>query len=102
MLETLLAVVLGAAAVYWVYLKTQQRAAQSARGRRWLIVRTSAGALVGLAVGVVLPQFVGETPGSPASLVVLLVLWVVGGVLLTLSAAALAGAYRAKPPDLQR
>jgi hypothetical protein len=100
MLETLVAVVLGAAVLYWVYAKTQQRAAQSARGRRWLILRTSTGALAGLAIGVVLPQFVGETPGSPASLVVLLVLWVVGGVLLSLSAAALAGAYFAKPVDL--
>jgi len=65
------------------------------------MVRTSIGLLVGLFIALGLPQFVTETPGSPASLVILTVLWVVGGVLVVMSVVALAGAYRAKPGALE-
>ena len=43
---------------------------------------------------------VPETPGSPATLVMMLVLWIVGGCLIYTGAVSLPAAIRARPADL--
>jgi len=74
----------------------RQRARTSATLRARLIVGSVIGAAVGAALAFWLPRQIPETPGSPASLVGVLVSWIVGGGLLFLTLAALIGAVLGK------
>jgi MFS family permease len=75
--------------------RDRARAAPAIRAR--LLVASAIGVTVGLVAALWLPRRIPETPGSPASLVGVLVLWSVGGGLALLSAAALLGAIVARP-----
>jgi hypothetical protein len=88
----LLALVVVAALIgYPIFAQARARAKRSPAAR-W---RVLAGAAVGLAAGGILafwvPRYVPQTQGSPAFIVVALLLWILGGGLCFLSAAALLG-----------
>ena len=95
----LLLLVVAAAAGYPVFRQAQRRARVTRQARTALLVRSVIGLVMGGVLALVLPQFVPETPGSPATIVALLLLWIVGGGLAFLSLAALAGALTARPGD---
>jgi hypothetical protein len=89
----------GLAWITWYMFDTaRRRAGQSPRLRRLLV----AGGLLQIAVGGVvafwLPFRVPDTPGSPAALVGMLLLWIVGGLLLYSGAIGLLGAAFARAP----
>jgi hypothetical protein len=87
--------------VYPVYARTRRRAQASAEARRRLIVRSVAGVAVGLVVALWLPRYVPETPGSPGTIVGLMLLWLLGGSMAFLNLVALVGAIRAHPDGEQ-
>lgn len=90
----LLAVAIGIAAP--VFLSARDRARHSASTRTRLILGGILGVSAGLVAALWLPQRVPETRGSPASLVGIVLLWVLGGGFAFLSAALLAGALVGK------
>jgi hypothetical protein len=85
------------AAMYPVFSRARSRAAWSTRARGHIMARAVVGMLLGGVLALWLPRRVPEAPGSPASLVAVLVLWIVGGLLTLLGTAALAGAVLARP-----
>jgi hypothetical protein len=54
--------------------------------------------VLGLVIALWLPGQVAETQGSPATLVAILVLWVLGGGLAYVGTIAFVGALFARPP----
>lgn len=78
-----------------MFLKARERARQSPRLRTRLIVSGMVAAVVGAIMAFALPHRVPETSGSPASLVLILLLWIIGGGLLFLGVASLLGAATA-------
>lgn len=66
-----------------------------------LLALTAIGIALGLAIGLglalFLPRRVPETNGSPASLVAIALLWVIGGSIVFATLPALLGALFAKP-----
>ena len=81
----------------FVALNTRKLAGQSPRARTRLIGGGLMGAIAGALLAFWLPHRIPETNGSPASLVAVLVLWIVGGGLLFLGVASLVGALLARP-----
>lgn len=86
----LLALAIGVAAP--VFLSARDRSRQSASTRRRLFLGGIVGVAVGLLAALWLPTRVPETQGSPASLVAIVLLWIIGGGFAFLSLALLAGA----------
>ena len=84
--------------VGWSMARTvRDRARQSPALRRRLLIRASVALLLGLIIGLWLPGRVPETQGSPASMVAMLVLWVVGGGLVLVGVTTILGALLARP-----
>jgi cell division protein FtsW (lipid II flippase) len=82
---------------YPVFRNTRFRAQASRHDRARQAWRAVLGVVAGLVLALWLAPRIPETDGSPASLVATVVLWVVGGGVSFLSAAALAGALAARP-----
>jgi hypothetical protein len=80
-----------------LFLPTRARAEQSAAMRTRLITISALGLAIGLGLAVWLPRRVPETNGSPASLVAIALLWVIGGGIVFATLPALLGALFAKP-----
>jgi len=82
----------------WFFISARRMASSSRSVRRGLIL----GALAAIGVAAViifyLPYRIPDTPGSPAALVVVALLWVMGAVLLLFAVPSLVGALVAKPP----
>jgi hypothetical protein len=72
--------------------KARLRARQSPELRRRLLVSGGLAVLAGAVMAFWLPHRVPETSGSPASLVLILLLWIIGGGLLFLGVMSLLGA----------
>ena len=94
-----LVVLIGVAGmVAWVvFASAGTLARRSPRARHLVLVANAATALLGLVVGLWLPTRIAETSGSPASVVAVVLLWIVGGGLVFLGAAAFLGAWLARP-----
>jgi len=96
MLRFLIAVVVAGAIAYLAFRVANRRARHSPARRRVLIAVNAAALALGLVLALWLPMKIPETSGSPASLVAMLVLWIVGGSLAFLGLAALLGAVFAR------
>jgi len=84
--------------VAWlVFASAGAVARRSERTRRWVLAANAFAIALGLAIGLWLSLRISETAGSPASLVAVVLLWIVGGGLAVLGAAAFLGAYFARP-----
>ena len=81
---------------YPVFAKTRERALASPADRSRLIVKGLIGVAVGALLALWLPHRVPETSGSPASLVAILCLWIVGGTLAVMSGVVLVAAFLAR------
>jgi hypothetical protein len=83
-----------------LFTRGRRQARDPARSRAGLILRYGIGTLLGVYLGLVLPRSVPDTPGSPAALVITLLLWIVGGGVGFASLAALLGVLSA--PRVER
>jgi drug/metabolite transporter (DMT)-like permease len=101
MLRFLLSMVIAGALGYAAYMTANRRARLSRRRRRLLLAGNAVAVVLGLLLAVWLPTRVPETSGSPASLVAILVLWMVGGSLAFLGVAALLGAFFARTAPVE-
>ncbi|HXX84703.1 MAG TPA: hypothetical protein VEN29_12065 [Casimicrobiaceae bacterium] len=87
-----------AAMVLWVVFASAGALARRSQTMRQLVLAGNFVATVlGLVVGLWLPSRIPETSGSPASLVAVVLLWLVGGGLALLGATAFLGAFLASP-----
>jgi hypothetical protein len=80
-----------------VFLRTRARAEFSAAARLRILVLSTVGLALGIGLALWLPPRIPETNGSPASLVAIVLLWVLGGSMAFLTLPALLGAFVAKP-----
>ena len=97
LLQVLVLLVITGAATYPVFARARARARASSRARTLLIVKAVAGVIAGAMIALLLPMRVPETPGSPGTLVMIAMLWVVGGGLAFMSLIVLAGAAAGRP-----
>ena len=74
------------------FRNARERAGQSARMRKHMMARGAVAAILGALLAFWLPHRVPETSGSPASLVFILLLWIIGGGLLFLGMVSFLGA----------
>jgi hypothetical protein len=96
MLRFLLLVAIAVALAYPAFLVAYRRAGRSRQQRRRLLAGNLAALALGLILALWLPTRIPETSGSPASLVAILLLWIVGGGLALLGLAAALGAFFAR------
>lgn len=75
----------------------RDRATQSPALRRHFFIRGGIALVLGLVIARWLPRRVPETQGSPATMVILLVIWVIGGGLAFVGVATIVGALLARP-----
>ena len=80
-----------------LFLRSRTRAEQSTAMRTRLITISALALALGIGMTFWLPRRVPETNGSPASLVAIALLWVIGGSIVFASLPALLGALFAKP-----
>jgi drug/metabolite transporter (DMT)-like permease len=81
----------------FMFITARERARQAPHLRRRLLLSGAVAAVLGAVMAFWLPHRVPETSGSPASLVLILLLWIIGGGLLFLGVASLLGASTASP-----
>jgi hypothetical protein len=85
--------------VGWTMARTiRDRASRSPALRRRLLIRGCITLVLGPIAALWLPRRVPETPGSPGTIVAMLVLWVIGGGLTFVGLTTVAGALLARPP----
>jgi hypothetical protein len=80
-----------------VFQAARSNASRSAGTRVPVLLQAGVGIVIGLPLALWLPTRTRETPGSPANLVTVLVLWIIGGGFALLSTAMLLGAVVASP-----
>ena len=85
--------------VGWTMARTiRNRASQSPVMKKRMLIGGCLSLALGLVLALWLPRRVPETQGSPAMLVAILLLWVVGGGLAYVGVVAILGALLARPP----
>jgi hypothetical protein len=85
--------------VGWTMARSiRDRASQSPALRRRLLLRACIALILGLVIAAWLPGRVPETPGSPGTIVILLVLWVIGGGLAFVGVTMILGVLLARRP----
>jgi len=94
--RTALFIVATAATVVAVYRAGHTAAGRSRRARAWLLGGNLAAVVLGLVAALWLPHRVPDT-GSSATLVAIVLLWIVGGGLALVGAASFLGALTAHP-----
>jgi hypothetical protein len=82
---------------YLIFAASRGNARESAGMRRRMILGSLLGVVLGVVFVFVLPRFVPETPGSPGTLAVVALLWVIGFCLVFAGLGALLGAIVARP-----
>ena len=82
-----------------ITLAARHRARQSKHARRRFFVGSGVGLVAGATLAFWLPHQMPDTTGSPASLVAVVLLWIIGGGILFLSGAAFVGAVLGRPID---
>jgi len=84
--------------VAWVvFTSAGALARRSPATRQLVLIANALVAVLGLVVGLWLPTRIPETSGSPANLVAVVLLWMVGGGLAFLGGAAFLGALLSHP-----
>jgi hypothetical protein len=76
----------------------RQRAGRSPEARKRLLLAGVRLLIVGLVIALWLPRRVPETQGSPGSLVVIVLLWILGGGLAYIGSVLLVGGSLPLPP----
>lgn len=99
MLRLIVLLLAAAAVAVPITLATRHRARQSKHARRRFLVASGLGLVAGATLAFWLPHQVPDTSGSFASLVAIVLLWIIGGGILFLSGAALVGALLGRPLD---
>ena len=85
--------------VAWTMGRTiRNRASRSPTMKNRMLIGGCVSLVLGLVMALWLPSRVPETPGSPGTIVMLLVLWVFGGGLAYVGLVAIVGALFARPP----
>ena len=85
--------------VGWTMVRTiRNRASRSPAMKSRMLIGGCLSLVFGLVIALWLPGRVPETQGSPATLVAILLLWVVGGGLAYVGVVTLLGALFARPP----
>jgi hypothetical protein len=102
MLRFLIAVVIAGVLGYGAFIAAYRKARRSPARRRVLIAGNAVALAAGLVLALWVPMRIPETSGSPASLVAIALLWLVGGCLAFLGLAALLGAVFARAPRVDR
>jgi hypothetical protein len=102
MIRFLIAVVVAGVLGYGAFITAFRKARRSPARRRALIAGNAVALALGLVLALWLPMRMPETSGSPASLVAILLLWLVGGCLAFLGLAALLGAVFARTPSVHQ
>jgi hypothetical protein len=102
MLRFLIAIVIAGALGYGAFITAYRTARRSPARRRVLIAGNAVALALGLVLALWLPMRIPETSGSPASLVAILLLWLVGGCLAFLGLASLLGAVFARTPRVDQ
>ena len=102
MVRFLIAIAIAGALGYGAFIAAYRKARRSPARRRILIAGNAVALALGLVLALWLPMRIPETSGSPASLVAIALLWMVGGCLAFLGLAALLGAVFARTPPVDR
>ena len=97
MLRIIVLLLAAAAVAVPITLATRHRARQSKHARRRFLVTAGVGLVAGATLAFWLPHQMPDTSGSAASLVAVVLLWVIGGGVLFLSGAAFLGALLGRP-----
>ena len=85
------------ALVGWIFISVRRVARESAAAR-WRILLVSGAAIAsGLLAAFVVPRWVPETPGSPGTLVVIALLWVLAAAIMVVALPAFLAAFTARP-----
>jgi hypothetical protein len=93
-LRIIVALVIGGFAILSIFAKARERAVESPQSRSRVLVRSSIGLAIGLAIAVWLPYRVPKSMSeSPAGIVLILLEWVVGGGLALASLVSIAGVF---------
>jgi len=91
-----LAIITTAVVVVATYKAAGKAAGRSVRARKWLLGGNGAAVVLGLIAALWLPSRVPDT-GSPATIVAIVLLWIVGGGLALMGGVAFLGAMMARP-----
>lgn len=97
--RSLLSLLILAAILWGIFTGARRTATLSRRARRGVLAGATVGIVAAVAAILLLPRLVPDTPGSPAALVFITLIWLVGGVGLLMAVPALFGAFVAKPPE---
>ena len=97
MLRFIVLFLAAAAVAVPIILAARHRARQSKHARRRFLVASGAGLVAGATLTFWLPHQVPDTSGSAASLVAVVLFWIIGGGILFLSGAAFVGAVLGRP-----
>jgi hypothetical protein len=85
--------------VGWTMARSiRDRARQSPVLRARLLIRGCIALVLGLVAALWLPGHVPQTQGPPATIVILLLLWMIGGGLAFVGVTTIVGALLARPP----
>ncbi len=93
----LLLIAVAAIVLVPLFFRARASARRSPRARKRLLAGNGIAVIIGLALSLWLRRLVPETPGSPGTLVVVLLLWIVGGGLAVLGGVSFMGAIIARP-----
>ena len=96
-MSQLLGTVALGALIWWLFVVARRTATTSRRTRSRMILGGVVTLVVVPAVGLWLTRQVPDTPGSPAALVGITLIWLFGGVLLLFAVPSLIGALVARP-----
>lgn len=96
-ISQLLASLLLFALAYGIFRSVRRASEDSAAFRRRMLIGTPIGVGFALFIAFVVPRWVPETPGSPGTLVVIALLWVMAAVILMAALPAFFGAFTARP-----
>ena len=96
-LQSLAALAMLAWIAYSIFRTSRASARVSPAARRRTIAGASGSVALGAVLAFVVPPRVPATDGSPASLVAVTLLWLIGGCLILTGLIALAGAVSARP-----
>lgn len=99
MIRLLLLLAIATAIAAPIFLAARDGARKSATARTRLILGASVGLAASLVTALWLPNKVPQTQGSPATIVMSILLWIIGGGFAVLCTAMLAGALLGKARD---
>jgi MFS family permease len=97
-LHVLLLLAVAALVGYPIYARMRSRVRAGSTRRPVALAGAALAIAAGLALALVVPRHVPDTPGTPATLVAIALLWILGGSIVFAGLAALLGAWFARAP----